>query len=106
MGIKLIDPIKRKYRIAFWYKRRNYRKVVYGNRKIAEDLETRMRTQLVECRYFPERSQPNPTFREAAEQFLREYVGEKPSAKYHRCNLAPAIEEFGSKRIHDLTPEH
>src|ERR1017187_5222736 len=102
MGIKLVDAKKRKYKVHFWYRKRHYAWIIAGNRKLAEDVECRMRTQLAEGTYFPARQRPNLSFKEAAEKFLAEYSKHKPSSKQYRYNTASAIKFLGSKPIHDI----
>jgi len=105
MGIKLLDPKRRKYRVAFWYKNRHYAKVVYGNRKLAEDIEAKLRAEVVEGKYFPERNRPNLPFSEAAKRFLDQFAKHKPSSKHYHYNTLSAIRFFGSKPVHNITPE-
>jgi integrase len=105
MGIKLIDAKKRKYRVSFWYRKKHYAWVITGNRKLAEDFESKKLNELAEGTYFPARQRPNLSFREAAEKFLTEYAKHKPSAKHFRYNTNSAIKFLGSKSIHDISPE-
>jgi len=105
MGIKLIDPQKRKYRIAFWYKGRHYARVITGNRNLAQDMEARMRLELAEGRYFPERNRPNLSFNEAAKRFLGQFAKNKPSQKQYYYNTLSAMNFFGAKPISEITPE-
>jgi integrase len=105
MGIKLIDAQKRKYRVAFWYKNRHYAKVITGNRKLAQDVEAQMRLDLAEGRYFPHRNRPNLSFSEAAKRFMDQFASNKPSSKQYYYNTLSATKYFGSKPVHDITPE-
>src|SRR5258708_195940 len=105
MGIKLIDAEKRKYKVAFWYRKKHYAKVVTGNRKLAQEVESKLRMELAEGTYFPARQRPNLSFKEAAEKFLTEYAKHKASSKHYRYNTVSAIKFLGSKPIHDITPE-
>ncbi|MFA5975168.1 MAG: site-specific integrase [Elusimicrobiota bacterium] len=105
MGFKLIDPLKRKYRIAFWYKGRHYAKVITGNRKLGQDVEAQMRLDLAEGKYFPERNKPNLPFSDAARRFIDQFAKNKPSSKHYYYNTLSAIDHFGSKLINDITPE-
>lgn len=108
MGIKLIDTQKRKYRVAFWYRRRHYVKTICGDRRLAEDVEAQMRLQLAEGSYFPERQKKNLTFSEAADRFIKEFVpsGKTKGARKHYTILAQQAKEFlGSMRLAEITPE-
>ncbi len=105
MAVKLMDPEKRKYRIAFWYKRRHYAKVVGGNKRLAQDVEAQMRSDLAEGTYFPERKRVDLSFAEAADRFLKEYAQGKPSQKHFLYNTLSAKAFLGSKRLSQITPE-
>lgn len=105
MGIKLINSEKHKYRITFRYQGQIYRKVITGNRKLAQDVESKMRLELAEGTFFPERNRPNLTFAEAAKRFLEDFCQYKPSSKHYRYNTLSAIKFFGSKLINNITPE-
>ncbi|MFN0117809.1 MAG: tyrosine-type recombinase/integrase [Elusimicrobiota bacterium] len=80
MGIKLIDIEKKKYRIAFWFKKKHYTKVVAGNKKLAEAVERQMIAALEEGRYFPQRQFKDRTFEEVADVFIRDCPTFKKSA--------------------------
>jgi len=105
MAVKLIDAEKRKYRIAFWYENRHYAKVVNGNKKLAQDLEAKMRSDLAHGAYFPARKKDNTTFKEATDRFLMEFAESKPSKKHYQHNTRSAQKFFGSKLVDEITVE-
>ncbi len=80
MAVKLLDAKKRKFRIAFWWKKKHFAKVVMGNKKFAEAVEHQMLSDLEEARYFPARQFRDRSFEEVADKFLVECPTFKKSA--------------------------
>ena len=105
MGVKLMDPEKKKYRIAFWYKNRHHAKIVHGNKRLAQDVESKMKADLAEGTYFPDRQKPNPLFSEVADRFMKDFAEGKPSFKHFFHNTRSAKTFFGSRRLDEITPE-
>ncbi len=91
--------------MSFWYRKKHYAWVVTGNRKTAEDFESRKLNELGEGTYFPARQRPNLSFKEAAAKFLSEFAKHKASSKHYEYNSNSAIKFFGSKSINEITPE-
>jgi len=102
MGIRLIDPVKKKYRVQFWYHRKCYRKVVYGNMKLAREVEAKMRANLAEGTYFPERREREIRIEEAAERFLRECPTFKKSAHKVAIYVRGIVRFFKGKRLSEI----
>ncbi|GEM_PF-6665042 len=106
MGIKLIDRDGKKYRIAFWYKNRHFTKVVYGNKRLAEEVEAKMRLELAGDRYFPERQKPSMSVTQAVDLFFKRYAVHKLSGpSFYRSYCAHIKNYFGAKLIAEVNPE-
>jgi integrase len=102
MAVKLIDVKKKKYRIAFWYKRKHYTKVVTGNRKLAEAVERQIIKDLEEGRYFPERKFRERNYDEVAGSFLTECPTFKKSVHKVEIYLRGLKTFFKGKMMKDI----
>ena len=108
MGIKLISQQRKNYRISFWYKNKCYRKIVYGNKRLAEEVEAKIRLELAEGSYFPGRNKKEFGFGEIADRFIRDFAAHRPTCdgqKHYQYGALKAKEFIGSKKLSAITPE-
>ena len=101
--VKLIDPVKRKYTIQFWWSGKCYRRIVSGDKRLATELEARMRAELSQGSYFPERAKVS--FDEVADKFLSEYAVHTKSGKKMAIYLRRAKTFFAGKQAGAINPE-
>jgi len=102
--VKLIDAEKRKYKIQFWWAGKCYRKIVRGgDKRLATEIEAKMRAELSQGSYFPERAKVS--FEQIADQFLREYAVHTKSGKKMVIYLRRAKTFLDGKQAGAVTPE-
>ncbi|MBI4369997.1 MAG: site-specific integrase [Elusimicrobia bacterium] len=104
-GIKLIDPDKKKYRIRVFHRGKEFKKIIVGgNRRLAEDVEAKMKLQLVEGAYFPERTLKRLSFEYVANRFLKEYAAFLKSANKVEIYVRGSKLFFKGKMMTEIAP--
>jgi integrase len=102
--VKLINAETRKYRIQFWFSGKCYRKIIRsGDKRLAVEIEARMRAELSQGLYCPERAKV--TFEEIADRFLNEYACHTKSGKKMAIYLKRAKAFLAGKQAGAVTPE-
>lgn len=104
MVIRLIDPKKRKWRIFFWFNRKQIKRIYIGDKRGAENYAAKLRAEVAESGFFPEKALARLTFAHVSDRFMKEYArykksGDKLAIYVRRANLF-----FNGKRLVEITP--
>src|ERR1041384_1961244 len=99
------------YWIDYYYRdeagrQRRQREAVGPNKKLAEELYRKRLGEIVEHRYFPERSAARKRLREASEEFLT-WAKVNVSSSGHRCyalGMTNLIAAFGERYLDEINP--
>ncbi len=104
MIVRLIDPKKRKWKIFFWYNRKQIKRTYYGDKRGAEDFAAKLRAELAEGTYYPEKALARLAFASVADRFLAEYARYKKSGDKLEIYIRGAKQFFKDKRLTEIAP--
>ncbi len=77
------------------------------NKKLAESIESKLRTTLIEEKYFDRCEGEVKTFQDMADRFMLEYApkNSKRTQMHYKTTLSHALPFFGSMKLTSITPK-
>lgn len=91
--------------VDFAYQGRRYRESIGPNKKLAQAVLEKRRTQLRENRFFDIRKEPKERFDSMAEEYLRYSEANKRSFRRDAVSVKHLGSRFGGKWLKDITPK-
>ncbi|HOW28194.1 MAG TPA: site-specific integrase [Elusimicrobiota bacterium] len=104
MSVKLIDAQKRKYKVIVNFQYKRYKRIIVGSKRLAEEVEAKLKTQLAEGKLFPERGLKRISFEEIANRFMTEYACYKKSGNKIQIYITGAIQFYKGKLLNEINP--
>ncbi len=77
------------------------------NKKLAEAIQSKLRTELIEGKYFDRCEGAEKTFKEMADRFMLEYApkNSKRTQMHYKTTLGHSLPFFGSMKLASITPK-
>ena len=74
------------------------------DRRLAEKIEGKVKTEIVEGRWFDVQEERTRTVRELLERFEREHASRRKATRFYGPIIARFIDEFGDRTLAEITP--
>ncbi|MBI3393781.1 MAG: site-specific integrase [Nitrospirae bacterium] len=75
-----------------------------GDRRLAEKIERKVRTEIAEGRWFDVQEERTRTVREMLERFEQEYASHRKATRFYGPIIARFIAEWGDRTLAEVTP--